>query len=771
MASIPVFEQDLFADEFIRNPYPAYASMRKLGPVVWLPSLGNFALTQHHEVQAALRDNYTFISGDGVAADTFGCDHLQGNTVASDGQKHTELRRAMAAPLLPGELVGIKDTVQSAANQLIDDLLKRGQFDAIADLAQHLPLTIVTEMVGLPDFGKERMLQWAAAAFDVLGVQNERGKQALDTIADMRKFIQQDATRENLKPGSWTRRIHELVDQGALPCEHAPFAIRDYINPSLDTTISATGELIWQLANNPQQWEKLKQHPDLVKNAVNEAIRLSTPIRSFSRHTSKDTSIAGHKIARGSRVMMLFASANRDETVFSNPDQFDITRNPRTHLGFGSGVHMCVGMHLAQLEMESLLHAMITRVGPVTVGKPTIKMNNTIRAYATLPCQFEPETRDLTATSTGTSNPASVASSALLSGIIKSRTVVAKNIVCLTIAPIDQQRHQPQKLPQQSSRQPLQPPLQQNGTQPQETQQPFPVADAGAHITIHLPTGMTRQYSLTGDLHEHSDTTERTYTIAVLKTDDSRGGSQWMHNNARPGSVIRFSNPQNHFPLRQADGKVYLFAGGIGLTPLLSMAWELHRQQRDFSLHIYVRSTEHLPFADDLASWPFRANVTVHINNHRRTVTNATSNESALDKVFTCANPTSTSVYMCGPAGFMELVEKQTIAAGIAERNIFRELFGAEIDPDGEPFTLVAKKSGRTLRVPADKSILTILREADIAVETSCENGVCGSCLTSVLEGKPDHRDMVQTETEKSTDAQIAVCCSRSLSRRLTLDI
>ena len=236
--------------------------MRKLGPVVWLPALGNFAITQHREVQAALRDHKTFISGDGVAADQFGCDFLQGNTVASDGQKHTELRQAMASPMLPGELGAIKPAIQSAADQLIENLLTHQHFDAINDLAQHLPLAIVRDMVGLPDFGQKRMLQWAAAAFDVLGVQNERGKQALTTIAEMRKFIQQDATRENLKPGSWTRRVHELVDQGVLPCEHAPFAIRDYINPSLDTTISATGELIWQLARNPDQWEKLKQQPE-----------------------------------------------------------------------------------------------------------------------------------------------------------------------------------------------------------------------------------------------------------------------------------------------------------------------------------------------------------------------------------------------------------------------------------------------------------------------------------------------------------------------------
>jgi len=733
MVSIPVFEQDLYSDEFIQNPYPGYTAMRELGAVVWLPTLGNFALTRHSEVQAALRDHQTFISSDGVAADQFGCDFLQGNTVASDGQKHTELRQAMAPPMLPGELVSIAPAVQSAADQLIDDLLQRKTFDAITDLAQHLPLTVVRDMVGLPDFGQQKMLQWAAAAFDVLGVQNERGREALSTIAEMRDFIQQDATRENLKPGSWTRRIHELVDQGLLPCEHAPFAIRDYINPSLDTTISATGELILQLAQNPGQWQKLKQHPKLINNAVNEAIRLATPIRSFTRHTSTDVDINGHTIPRGSRVMMLFASANRDERAFKNPDNFDITRNPRTHVGFGSGVHMCVGMHLAQLEMEALLHGMLSRVGSIEVGTPTIKLNNTIRAYAKLPCSFVGETRIPILHTNGTlqqeySQLDPDKSPALLRGRISGRRPIADNVMCFEIVPEDEEH--------------------------------FPTAQAGAHIDIHLPSGQVRQYSLTGNLQPDK------YTIAVLRTKDSRGGSRWLHEHVHTGTLIQLSRPRNLFPLYKNNGKAHLFAGGIGLTPLLAMAWELHNSHQEFAMHIFVRSFDQLPFREDVTSWPFTQKIQVHIHNTDRTDDKRGLNiKPLLDDG--CSNAT---IYICGPGGFMATVSDEAMAAGVPSDHIFREHFGAEINPYADPFTIIARKSGHTLQVPADKTILGVLREAGIPVETSCENGVCGSCLTGVIEGKPDHRDMVQTAAEKSSNQRIAVCCSRSQSRKLVLD-
>ena len=329
----PTYDVDFYADDFIRDPHPHYAAMRALGPVVYIPSLGNYALTQHAVVQNALRDHARFTSAKGVAGDKFGSDFLQGNTVASDPPTHTKLRRAMAPPLLPGALETIRREVERVADTLVEGLVEKGSFDAIADLARYLPLKIVTEMVGLPDFGQDNMLKWAAAAFDVLGEQNARGQKALDAIAEMRAFIKGQVTRETLKEGSWTYRILDLVDQGALSADLAPFAIRDYINPSLDTTISATGQLIWQLSQNPDQWDKLRDNPDLCRNAVNEAVRLGTPIRSFSRHTTQEVEIAGITLPQSARVMMLFASANRDAQVFENPDQFDVTRDPKDHLG------------------------------------------------------------------------------------------------------------------------------------------------------------------------------------------------------------------------------------------------------------------------------------------------------------------------------------------------------------------------------------------------------------------------------------------------------
>lgn len=388
MTQPPTCNFDLYTDDFILDPWPKYAAMREIGGIVWLSAHGNYAFTRAKEVRAALRDHENYCSGEGVAADQFGCDFLQGNTVASDETRHTQLRNAMAPPLTPGHLTQITPKIEEIADELVKGLVGKQEFDAVSDLAQQLPLTIVQDMIGLPDFGKPNMLKWAAAAFNVLGIQNERGCNAVVDVHEMREFIKGKISKDSVKPGSWIARIIELEEAGLISSELAPFAMRDYINPSLDTTISAIGQLIWQLGSHPDQWEKLRQNPELALNAAHEAVRLGTPIRTFSRHAKQDMIVDGYDIPARSRVMMLFASANRDERVFEHPDMFDITRNNRRHLGFGAGPHMCIGMHLALIEMTAILKAMVKHVEKIEIGKPTVAMNNTICAFSSLPARF-----------------------------------------------------------------------------------------------------------------------------------------------------------------------------------------------------------------------------------------------------------------------------------------------------------------------------------------------------------------------------------------------
>ena len=730
MALAKSYDVDLYSDEAIRDPWPHYAAMRALGPVVWLPQHENYALTRHAEVSRALRDADTFISGKGVAADPRANEITRGNSVGSDGELHRAIRQASSAPLLPGALDKIQPLIDESAEHLIDRLVALSDFDAVKDLATHLPLTIVRDLVGLPDHGRENMLRWAAATFDLLGVQNARGKAGLELFQEQRRFTQTEANAEILKPGSWTRRLFELVEEGALAPELAPICMRDYLNPSLDTTISASGMLVYQLGRNPEQFALLRERPDLARNAANEAVRMATPVRSFCRHTARAVEVGDCTIPEGARVMMLFASANRDERAFDRPDEFDITRNPRHHLGFGSGVHMCIGMHLAQMEMIALLKAIVPRVEAVRIGVPTIALNNTIYGFARLPCRFLPARnarpkRDALPARGATASTAE-RQSALLAGMIVNRQLLAAEIVGLEI----------EALP---------------GTR-------FPRWSAGAHIDVHLREGLVRQYSLTGPVDDGP------YRIAVQLEPNSRGGSAAVHSKLHVGANVTLSPPRNNFVLDEEADSSALFSGGIGLTPLLAMAWRLHELGRDFVWHLSARNRAKLAWSDQIDALPFRNRIILHLDDGPPD--QAMHAASAIGRI-----PDKANIYVCGPRGYMDHIVGAARDAGFSPSQMRLEHFGAEIDVSGDPFTVVTAGSQRRIEVSANETILAALTRAGLQVETGCQNGVCGSCLTRVLEGRPDHRDMILTDTEKAENKRIAVCCSRSLSATLVLDL
>jgi cytochrome P450 len=384
----PVYDEDFYSDEFIRDPYPRYAAMRALGPVVWMPRHGNFAVTRYREAREALRNHRIFSSGQGVAADQFGCDFMKGNTIASDPPFHDTMRNAMIAPLRPGAVELVRDRIEREAEHLVDALLRRETFDAMSELATHLPLAIVTELVGLPEDGRGNMLRWAAGGFDIFGVQNERGRRGVEIVKQMRNYILTKATPERVKAGSWTARIYEAAERGEIPREICPLLVRDYIGPSLDTTIAAIGQLIHQLGRNPSEYALLRENPSLIANASNEAVRLGSPIRSLTRTTTEDVDFGGVRLPEGARVMMIYASANRDERKFEHPDRFNVRRGGAEHLGFGNGIHMCAGMRLARLEMDSLLKALVDRVERIEVDEPTMALNNTICSFASLPARL-----------------------------------------------------------------------------------------------------------------------------------------------------------------------------------------------------------------------------------------------------------------------------------------------------------------------------------------------------------------------------------------------
>ncbi|WP_029109215.1 cytochrome P450 [Mycobacterium sp. URHD0025] len=388
-SGIPAYRQDLYSTEAIVDPYPHYARLRELGSVVWLPRQRAYALPRYTECKAVLRDDRTFISGKGVALNPFINRLSRGTTLNSDGGEHDERRKLVAHRMLPRALRAISGSVDAQAASVVDAALATGEIDGVADLATALPMAVVPDLVGWPRDQRDHLLPWAGATFDVLGPFNKHALRAMPGAMQMLRFARKVVRKRAMLEGSLGHDVLLAADGGKLSHAECPPLMVDYIAPSLDTTISAISNALYLFGAHPGQWQLLRDDPTLIPNAVNEVIRFESPLRAFSRKVLHDTEITGTSVFAGARVLVLYASANRDEREWDDPETFDIRRDATRHLGFGQGAHACAGQSLARLETSAMLRALIERVERIELtGTPTWAINNIIRRHKRLPLRL-----------------------------------------------------------------------------------------------------------------------------------------------------------------------------------------------------------------------------------------------------------------------------------------------------------------------------------------------------------------------------------------------
>ena len=286
----------------------------------------------------------------------------------------------------------------------------------------------------------------------------------------------------------------------------------------------------------------------------------------------------------------------------------------------------------------------------------------------------------------------------------------------------------------------------------------LPPFSAGSHIDVHLPIGLVRQYSLVNDPHDAAH-----YRIGVLRDPDSRGGSASMHAHVHEGDMLTISEPRNHFPLVHAPHTI-LLAGGIGVTPLLCMAQRLAATGASFELHACNRSLARSAFVEEMRA--FGERFQLHLDD------GDAAQKLDLPAALTKA-PASSRICVCGPTGFIDFVVNTAKAQGFPDDHVHLEYFGAAAqDSSGNrEFEVRLASTGQTYTIPADKSVTAALSEQGVEIMVSCEQGVCGTCLTRVLEGEVDHRDQYLTDEEKACHDQFLPCCSRAKSPMLVLDL
>jgi cytochrome P450 len=381
---------DPYESSNLLSPYEGYDELRKMGPAVWLTQHNMYALTHYDIVKQVLTDDETFISGEGIMMNEPLNEQLKGASLTSDGDHHKMLRGVTEKPLSPAAVRSLQDEIKFESETLVDELVEKHRFDGVQDLAWRLPLAIVSNLVGIPEEGRSRMLVWSEAVFNAFGPLNALGQEALPILQELFEYANTRVTPESVRPGSWADGVFKAVERGEAPKELAQLMILDYIGPSLDTTISATGSALWLFGNAPDQWDLIREDPRLIRNAVNEVLRLESPVQSFSRYVKKDANLGGTDIPAGSRVICFYGAANRDPQEFPDPTRLDVTRkNANTHLAFGAGSHQCMGMNLARLEMAELFTALARRVKRFHIHGEERITNNLIRAFRHLDVEIE----------------------------------------------------------------------------------------------------------------------------------------------------------------------------------------------------------------------------------------------------------------------------------------------------------------------------------------------------------------------------------------------
>jgi ferredoxin-NADP reductase len=286
----------------------------------------------------------------------------------------------------------------------------------------------------------------------------------------------------------------------------------------------------------------------------------------------------------------------------------------------------------------------------------------------------------------------------------------------------------------------------------------LPTFQPGAHIDVHLPNGLSRQYSITNGPGELL-----TYTIGVKRDLASKGGSEVLIDSVREGDVLAISEPRNNFPLRRDTIRTVLIAGGIGITPILSMARFLAKSDLPYELHYIVRSEDQIAFRDQIDA--LGANVTLHVGLPRDAVAQTITDTLG-------AHSFAQHVYICGPGSLLETVRSTAADLGWPDEAVHYEYFRNDrVIDDSSAFEVELARSAMTLHIPSGKTILEVMREAGLQVSSSCEQGACGTCLTGVMEGTPDHQDVYLNASEKRANNCMMTCVSRSLTPRLVLDI
>ena len=390
----PLLDQDPYSEANLRNPYPWQREMRELAPVVRLEQYNVYAIGRYAEIKSVLQDPVTYDNAAGIGLADISKPGSWGRkaSVFSEkvGEEHARNRRVLTRIMSPVVIRKWKSDFERQAIETLDEIDDKQEIDGVRDISEAFILKALPGAVGLT-ITREQMHIAADLNFNQLGPNNELFAAALKRAEPHMEWYNRQMTRDGLVPGGVGSQIHEAADQGLIPTEVAPEMIRAFLRAGMDSTIGSISGALRHLAMDPKQWDALRADPGKARAAFDEATRLESPVSISYRKTSRDAELSGYAVPAGSKVGVWFGAANRDPRRWDNPDVFDLNRSTMGHLGFGDGLHVCIGLNIARMEGEVILAALARRYKRIELnGEPRYKTANALHALESLALKLVP---------------------------------------------------------------------------------------------------------------------------------------------------------------------------------------------------------------------------------------------------------------------------------------------------------------------------------------------------------------------------------------------